>query len=329
MTRRGVPVLGARVSAFPTGSGRQASARVDENGAFKIVGLEAGRVNVVAFAENFESQVSQVVELKADMSIDLVIPIAKLSGVVVDVASGLPLESSVELQRVIAPSTGGGQMRLSAATDSSGRFAFDDLEGVDYKITARRSGYESVTKTIRPTEAGEELRMELKRGSGLGVEAKDGQMGFGLRSLFARAQQGTSDVFTGALSLDGEGKGEIPGLPPGVYSITAQAQGYAPVRVNNVQAPATLLRLSFTPGGGAEFRTTEDFLAGGPKAGQLVSLTGAPIGLGPQGSNSFRLSRLTQRVENLAPGRYRLTLEGGVDKTFDVTEGGIAVITIP
>ena len=202
-------------------------------------------------------------------------------------------------------------------------------KGVDYKITARRSGYESVAKTIRPTEAGEELRMELKRGSGLGVEAKDGQMGFGLRSLFARVQQGTSDVFTGAVSLDSEGKGEIPGLPQGVYSITAQAQGYATVRVNNVQAPSTLLRLSFTPGGSAEFRTAEDFLAAGPKAGQLVSLSGTPTGLGPQGPNSFRLSRLTQRVENLAPGRYRLTLEGGIDKTFDVTEGGVAVITIP
>ena len=331
VTRRGAPVPGARVSAFSTGTGRQASARVDENGAFKIVGLETGRVNLVAFAENFESQVSQVVELKADMSIDLVIPTAKLAGTVTDAASGLPLESTVELQRATpAPGPGsGGQTRLNASTDSSGRFAFDDLEPVDHRITARRSGYESVTKTIRPSDAGEELKMELSRGSGLSIEARDGLMGFGLRSLFARVQQGATDVFGGAISLDGEGKGEIPGLPPGAYSVTAQAGGYAPVRVNNVQAPSTLLRLSFTPGGGVEFHTAEDFLAGGPKSGQLISLTGAPTGLGPQGPNSFRLSRLTQRVENLAPGRYRLTLEGGIDKTVDIAEGSVAVVAIP
>jgi hypothetical protein len=58
-------------------------------------------------------------------------------------------------------------------------------------------------------------------------------------------------------------------------------------------------------------------------------MTGAPIGMGQGGPNSFRLSRLTQRMENLAPGRYRLTLEGGVDKNFEITENGVAMVTIP
>jgi uncharacterized GH25 family protein len=328
--RRGVPVAGARVSAFMSASGRQASARVDDTGAFKIVGLEPGRVNVIAFAENFSSQVSQVVELKSDTSIDLVIPTAKLGGLVSDSVSNLPLESTVELQRaVVTPGAAGGRMVVT--TDSSGRFAFDDLEPVDYRLTARRSGYESVTKTVKPSEAGEDIRLDLKRGSGLAVEARDAQMGFGLRSLFLRVQEGTTDAFVGNISLDGEGKGEIPGIPPGAYSVMAQATGYAPVRIPNVMAPTTVLRLAFTPGGAVEFRSTEEFLAGGPKSGQLLSFSGAPVGMGmaPGGPNSFRIARLTQRMENLAPGRYRLTLEGGIDKTFDITEGGVAVVTLP
>ena len=130
------------------------------------------------------------------------------------------------------------------------------------------------------------------------------------------------------VTLDGEGKGEIPGIPPGSYSVTAQSSGYAPVRVPNVLAPSTVVRLAFTPGGAVEFRTTEDFLKDGPKSGQLVSLSGSPMSLG-QGPNSFRLSRLTQRVENLSPGRYRLTLDGGIEKTFDVTEDGVAAVAIP
>jgi len=32
---------------------------------------------------------------------------------------------------------------------------------------------------------------------------------------------------------------------------------------------------------------------------------------------------------DLAPGRYRLTLEDGTDRTFEITEGGTAVVTIP
>ncbi|HQZ15547.1 MAG TPA: carboxypeptidase-like regulatory domain-containing protein [Vicinamibacteria bacterium] len=325
--RRGAPVVGARVAAFMTGTGRQASARVDESGAFRIVGLEAGRVNVTAFSEAFESQVSQVVELSQDTSIDLVIPTARFWGTVVDGSTTLPLEAAVEVQRV-APASGSAGGRMVMNTDSSGRFSFDDLEPVDYRVTARRSGYESATQTVKPTDAGEDLRIELKRGSGLSVEAKDAQMGFGLRSLFVRVQAGQTDTFTGMVTLDGEGKGEIPGIPPGSYSVTAQSSGYAPVRVPNVLAPSTVVRLAFTPGGAVEFRTTEDFLKDGPKSGQLVSLSGSPMSLG-QGPNSFRLSRLTQRMENLSPGRYRLTLDGGIEKTFDVTEGGVAMVAIP
>lgn len=328
VTRRGAPVAGARVSAFMSGTGRQAGTRADESGAFRLVGLEAGRVNVTAFAENFESQVSQIVELKSDTTVDLVIPTARLSGTVVDAASGLPLESTVEMQQA-TPSPGTPTGRMIMTTDSSGRFAFDDLDPVDFRLTARRSGYEAVTRTARPSDNGEELRIELKRGSGLAIEARDAQMGFGLRSVFVRVQAGTTDVFTGAVSLDGDGLGEIPGLPPGSYALTAQASGYAPVRIANVMVPAPALKLAFTPGGSVEFRTTEEYLAGGTKSGQIVSLSGAPIGFGPGGPGSFRLSRLTQRLENLTPGGYRLVLDDGTTKNFEIAEGGLAVVTIP
>lgn len=331
IVRRGAPVVGARISAFMSGTGRQASSRSDESGAFRIVGLEAGRVNLTAFAEGFSSQVSQIVELTADTSIDLVIPAGRLSGAVVDGASSLPLESTVEVQRLTpaGTSSSGGQPRMVTTTDSSGRFAFEDLEPVDYKITARRSGYESLTQTNKASEAGEDLRLALKRGTGLSVEARDAQMGFGVRSLFVRVQEGTNDAFTGPVALDADGKGEIPGLLPGSYVVTAQASGYAPVRIPNVTAPSTVLRLAFTPGGTVEFRTTEDFLASGAKSGQIISVNGSPVGFGMGGPNSFRISRLTQRMENLAPGSYRLTLESGLQKAFEITEGGTTVVTIP
>jgi protocatechuate 3,4-dioxygenase beta subunit len=329
VTRRGSPVSGARVSAFTSGAGIGSSARADENGFFRITGLKPGRVNVFAFAESFGGQASKIVELTADTSVDLVMSTARLSGIVVDTTGALPLESTVELQRVEPSTSGGGRSMMNATTDSSGRFAFEDLDAVEYRVTARRSGYEAVTQIVKAAESGEDLRIELKRGSGLAVEARDAQMGFGLRSLYVRVTQGTTDAFAGQVSLDGEGKGEIPGIPPGSYSVTAQASGYAPVRLPNILAPSMVVRLAFTPGGAVEFRTTEEFLSGGSKTGQLVSLSGGPVGMGTGGPDSFRLSRQNQRMENLAPGSYRLTLAGGIDKTFEITEGGLAVVAIP
>jgi hypothetical protein len=330
VTRKGAPVAGARVATFSTGgSGRQSSARADENGFFRVSGLEAGRVNISAFSENFNGQATQSVDLKADMTVDLAIPSARLSGTVIDSVSNLPLESQIEMQRAAPPQPGSPTGRLIATSDTSGRFAFEDLEPVEYRVTARRSGYEAVTQAVKPSEGGEDLRLELKRGSGLAIEARDAQMGFGLRSLFVRVQQGPVDTFVGAVNLDGEGKGEIPGLPAGTYSVLAQASGYAPVRIPSVMAPSMVVRLAFTPGGTVEFQTTEEFLASGPKSGQLVSLSGAPMVGIPSVPNSFRLNRLTQRLENLAAGRYQLTLEGGIVKTFEITEGGLAIVRIP
>ena len=51
--------------------------------------------------------------------------------------------------------------------------------------------------------------------------------------------------------------------------------------------------------------------------------------MGQGGPGSFRIARLTQRMENMAPGRYRLALDGGIERTFEVTEGGVAIVTIP
>lgn len=329
VSKRGAPVSGARVSAFTTGTGLASSARTDESGSFRIVGLKPGRVNVFAFAENSGGQANQTVELTTDTTVELVLASARLSGIVLDAAGALPLESTVELQRVEPPTAGAGRFMMSATTDSSGRFAFEDLDAVEYRVTARRSGYEAVTQTARAAETSEDLRIELKRGSGLAIEARDAQMGFGLRNVFVRLTQGTTDAFASQVSLDGDGKGEIPGIPPGSYAVTAQASGYAPVRVPSIMAPSMVLRLAFTPGGSVEFQTTEEFLASGPKTGQLVSLSGAPVGMGPGGPDSFRLVRMNQRMENLAPGAYRLTLGGGIEKTFEITEGGLAVVVIP
>lgn len=334
LMRGGQPVSGANVSAFQQGTGRQGSARTDDNGAFRITGMEAGRVTVFAFSQATSSSVSKSVELAGNTTVDLVMPVARLSGTVVDAVTGLPLAKvSVEVQAAASPQ--GPRALLRSDTDTSGRFQFDDLEVQAYRLTSRRSGFEFDVREVTPKEEGVDVHVELKRGEGLALEARDGLMGFALRSLFVRVQQGAQDVFMGPVSLDGEGRGEIPGLKPGSYTVTADAAEYAPVRLTNVQAPTTLLHVQLTPGGSVEFQSGEGFLAGGPKSGTLTTATGEPallgLGFGAGGGpgGAFTLNRQVQRLDNLPPGAYRLTLEGGIVKPFTVTEGGLVRVPLP
>ncbi len=218
----------------------------------------------------------------------------------------------------------------STLTDAEGRFRFEHLAPSAYQLSAALGAAASpvVDVSLYAGETREYLRLELNGGTGLAIEARDA-MGSGLRDVFVRVQEGAGDVFSGLVNLDSEGRGEIPGISPGNYTVLAQASGYAPLSVPNVMTPSTTLRLTLTPGGTVELRTTEDFLAAGPKSGQIVSLSGAPVSVEAGGPSSFSLVTFNRRFENLAPGSYRLILEGGVEKTFEIIEGGITIVDVP
>jgi hypothetical protein len=226
---------------------------------------------------------------------------------------------------------GPGMSGQSTLTDGEGRFRFEHLPPSRYQLSAALGSTASpvVEVSLYAGETREYLRLELKGAAGLAIEAREAKMGSGLRSVFARVQEGTRDVFSGLVSLDSEGRGEIPGIPPGNYTVLAQAPGYAPLRVPDVKAPSMTLHLTLTQGGTVEIRTTANFIAARPRSAQIVSVSGAPMSLEQGGPNSFALSTPIQRFENLAPGSYRLTLEGGVEKTFEIVEGGIAIVDIP
>jgi hypothetical protein len=56
------------------------------------------------------------------------------------------------------------------------------------------------------------------------------------------------------LSLDSDGRGEIPLLRAGTYRLRADSQGYAPVDVAQVAVPAPVVSLTLTPGGTLEIQ---------------------------------------------------------------------------
>ena len=107
-----------------------------------------------------------------------------------------------------------------------------------------------------------DLRVELRRGDGMAIEAHDGIFATPLRGLFVRAIDGSGQAaFAGSVSLDSEGRGEVPSLKPGVYEVRAESSGYAPVSLPGVSVPSRTVTLVLTPGGSLEVRVGEQTLA--------------------------------------------------------------------
>jgi hypothetical protein len=125
--------------------------------------------------------------------------------------------------------------------------------------------------------------VELKRGEGLALEARDGVFGTPLRGLMVRALDAAgSAAFTGSVPLDSDGRGEVPSLKPGSYELRAASSGYAPVVRPGVLAPSSGLVLALTPGGTLEIQRRA------PDA-RLAPAAGAALWTGREALPAFHL----------------------------------------
>ena len=139
-----------------------------------------------------------------------------------------------------------------------------------------------------------------------------------------------SPVFTGAVSLDGNGLGEIPSVPPGTYTLTASASGYAVATIPGVTVPSAPVTVSLTPGGSVEIHSGPKTLATGTARMQILTAAGVPYPLNLFSTDgTISVSTPVRRIDNLAPGSYVLAVTGGAQQSFAVTEGGIAIVTLP
>jgi protocatechuate 3,4-dioxygenase beta subunit len=328
VTRGGRPLPDAMVMAFPDGGNRRsASGRTDETGGYAIEGLDEGRYT---FSANSEAgaPIRTTVELSGDTTVDLEAPPARLAGTVVEAESGRPLgDVGVRIE------DDGGGMRFvnMASTDSSGRFAFEDMEPKRYRVTFQKPAFQVETRELTAAEESD-LKVELRRGEGIAIEAKDGIFATPLRGLMLRVADGSGTaVFTGSVSLDSDGRGEVPSLRPGSYEVRAESSGYAPISLPGVAVPARTLSLLLTPGGSLEIQAGPTTLALPQAAGRLIGADGRPYMWNAfTADGKIRLSGPVRRLENVAPGRYTFEVEGGgVRRDVTVSEGGRAVVALP
>jgi protocatechuate 3,4-dioxygenase beta subunit len=337
VTRGGAAVSDAIVSASPQGGGGivigpgggSASSRTDASGGYRLEGLLEGRYSVTAMPTRGGSPQRQTVSISGDATLDLAIPVARLGGTVVEASSKLPLSDAL-VQLESRDESGSAFARMSPS-DSNGRFAIEDLDPKSYTLTVRKAGYLFEKRQVAAAEQGtDELVLELTRGEGIGVQARDGIFGFPLQDLTARALDAQrTPVFMGGVPLDSEGRGEIPSLKPGRYSLFLDASGYAPVSLD-VQVPSPTLAVALTPGGHLEVHTSPGSVPPGGFRCQILGANGAPYAFAmfsPDGR--FVVSTAVRRIENIASGSYTLSVEGGKPATFTIAEGGTSVVDLP
>ncbi len=331
VTRGGRPVTDAFVNAFAeTGGGPGASDRTDENGAFSLEGLQEGTYVINASSMSGGAPIQRKVQIKADTTVDLEAPVARIAGSVVEGESARPLaEAAVEAEHAGASGRMGRMMTL---TDTAGRFTLDGLDAKSYHLVVRKSAYQTETRDVTATEDAE-VQIELRRGEGIGVVARDGIFGTPLRGLMVQVTDGAgTTVFRGEVSLDSDGRGEIPSLRPGQYDMRIGAGGYAAVALHGIAVPAPTLAVGLTPGGALEITLGPETAARPGVRARLLGSEGQPCypGLFAPPDMSFGLTGpMPPRFENVVPGHYTLAVDGGPKPELDITEGGAKTVALP
>ena len=276
--------------------------------------------------------VSKSVTVSGETTLDFDVPAASLSGIVVAAATKQPLEGvrvSATLQG--GASTDGGRRFGGASTDTNGRWFVDDVEPGTWELVFRREGYLEETRNAVASETGGDGGdVELTRGEGLELRVRDGIYQIPLRGVSVRVKDGAgANLLSTFVSLDGDGKGEVPSLKPGRYSLLVESSGYAAQRYEGVVVPAAPLPVSLTPGGAVEIRAGEASKAKG--SATLRNALGQPHPLrawGEEGRVFLPVSGVAT-LSNLAPGSYTLAVEGLAPKGFTVTEGGRTAVELP
>ena len=327
VTRGGKPLPEAMVMAFPDGGNRRsANGRTDETGSYALEGLEEGRYTFTANSQD-GAPIRRTVDIAGDVTVDLEAPPARLAGMVVEADSGRPLgDVGIRLE-----DEGGGMRFVSmATTDSSGRFAFEDLEPGSYRVSFQKPAYQVETRELTAAEESD-LRVEMRRGEGIGLEARDGIFATPLRGLFVRAIDGAGQTaFAGSVSLDSDGRGEVPSLKPGAYELRAESSGYAPVSRPGVAVPSPTVTLVLTPGGSLEIRVGPQTLALADPAARLLRDDGRVYMWNAfTADGKIRLVGPVRRLDQVAPGRYVLEVQGGVRRDVDIREGIPSSVSLP
>ncbi|HEX6203493.1 MAG TPA: carboxypeptidase regulatory-like domain-containing protein, partial [Thermoanaerobaculia bacterium] len=297
VTLDGEPAVGARV-AFGGPDGAWSNAVADAAGEYRAALPRPGRYVVSVHDEpRLPSPYQEVHEIEGDRRLDLDVRERRLSGSVLDAATGEPLrEAYVTLYSAAAP--GRQALVAEAMTDRRGRFALPLSGPGPYELIAGAEGYGQA----RVETAGDgEVVLELTPVGALAVRVVEGAGGEPLQAhLVVRDEAGLLLPVRGGPRPDGT---HHLSLAPGRYLVTAIAPGYGE-RTVAVRAPGEL-EIALGPAGHLLVETA-------PGVAGRLHLVGAD-GVEHQsccGDPGWEVTGTVTSIRGLAAGRYTLELRG-------------------
>jgi protocatechuate 3,4-dioxygenase beta subunit len=326
ITRGDKPISGAFISATPdppiASSGR-ATDQTDEDGRYELEALVDGSYQLQVFGQGVTYRRSFTVS--GDTNGDIALPTISISGIVTESGSNEPLEGA-SIQADAGGSTPAFQIKRGV-TDSRGFYSIDEVDPGTYQVTARKDGYQLKTQPLTVGSTSVELNVGLSRGSGLAIRGVDGLTGLPLRGMSAVAYSDTGTVaYSGFLSLDAEGRGEIASLTPGRYSLVLASDGYATRSFPAVVVPEPTLTVALTPGGRVEIRTDA------PVSGKILDATGTPYLFSPaRRDGRLSIGAPISAWDHIAPGAYQLIValpSGDKSYPFTIVEGATTTVQL-
>ena len=217
---------------------------------------------------------------------------------------------------------------LCAMTDSTGQFQLSGLDAGPLSLTAQKKSYLVDTRTVS-ADAADDLVIEMTRGDGLDVTGQDGILGTSLGSFSSQVFDGTgTKLATSYVSLDSSGRGEIPSLKPGSYSILASTSGYAPATYDGVTVPGSGLAVTLTPGGTLDVDVAAERLKAGPLPCRVTG-QGVPLVYRPWGNRGeLSLASVSTHLTHFPAVAGLLSCAGTAPVPFMIREGGSTRIAV-
>ncbi len=297
----------------------------DENGEYKISNIEPGEYIVTAAKSGYDTLKAGVTVVAGKTTTaDFILhksdslsneQYGAIAGKVIDAVTSQPVE------QVTLYTSPASTIILSSAT---GEFQFERLQPATYILTAKKTGYDSLSVTVA-VEAGYTSNAELTLTptdtttppqfasvEGYVIDAVNGK-------AVANALIAGSPSF-GTFFTDSTGFYKVNNIVPGDYTITVSKTYYADAseEITTVAGETVYLNFALSP-------------TVGNVEGTVIDSTGAPIegaiiSTDPETGSFISDNEGKFKIENIAAGELSITAEksGYVSKTISVTiEAGL------
>jgi protocatechuate 3,4-dioxygenase beta subunit len=286
--------------------------RTDDKGSFRVTGLPAGRLVVVATHPDFARGASEPMHVVAGAELRVTVVLSRgveLRGRVVD-DRGDPI-GGAELT---------GEGAALAVSDARGEWDIAHVARA-LTLTVRATGFLPATRAVSPSEHGP-IDVTLRRAEGrLAGDVVDDR---GAPVSAARVEIAAPPMPVRWVTTDRAGHFGADGLGPGPYRVVVAHADFAPATFDAV-TPTSEARFALAPGGGIDGDVRDARLGGVPPGVRLELVAAGKTQLLPLQAGRFSATALPAGRVTLtaaAPGYVTLTRDVEVpagDRLHDVT----------